>query len=341
MARYPYQSFIQDGNGRAIEDVTVTVYEADTTTLATIYAAKSGGTAITGSYVTTSASGYFLFYIDTVDYTEETFFDIVPTKSGYEFDTIEDVLVHGITGYQPIDDDLSLLAGITVAANQFLARSSAGNIAAKSITNFALSILDDANAAAVRATIGSSYSTSAEILTGTEATKAIAPDQLAAALFATIGDIPYASANLTPARLAKGEANLKMFMNAGKTAPEWAAGIKKVAFTRAMDAVTGDVSYTGAGFKPSFAVVIIGSDSGGWHDSIGFYDGSTYFVLTQYAADLSYGTASYMVMLSTNPGVTQQSAIGKTLDADGITLTWTRTGTPAATTASGCFLFFR
>lgn len=43
---------------------------------------------------------------------------------------------------------------IALAANQFLARSSAGNLAAKPITDFGLSLIDDADAAAARATLG-------------------------------------------------------------------------------------------------------------------------------------------------------------------------------------------
>lgn len=43
---------------------------------------------------------------------------------------------------------------LNIAANKFPARSSAGDIAAKDITDFALTILDDANAAATLATLG-------------------------------------------------------------------------------------------------------------------------------------------------------------------------------------------
>ncbi|MDD3875188.1 MAG: DUF1566 domain-containing protein, partial [Bacteroidales bacterium] len=43
---------------------------------------------------------------------------------------------------------------LSITANTFPARSSSGNIAAKPLTDFALTILDDANAAAVRTTIG-------------------------------------------------------------------------------------------------------------------------------------------------------------------------------------------
>ena len=39
----------------------------------------------------------------------------------------------------------------------------------------------------------------------------------------TAGDILYASANNTPARLGKGGASEVLTMNSGATAPEWAA----------------------------------------------------------------------------------------------------------------------
>jgi hypothetical protein len=43
---------------------------------------------------------------------------------------------------------------VAVAANKFLARSSSGNIAAKDITDFALTLLDDSTASAARTTLG-------------------------------------------------------------------------------------------------------------------------------------------------------------------------------------------
>lgn len=45
-------------------------------------------------------------------------------------------------------------ADLAIAANTFPARSSSGNIAAKPITDFGLSLVDDANAAAARTTLG-------------------------------------------------------------------------------------------------------------------------------------------------------------------------------------------
>lgn len=54
----------------------------------------------------------------------------------------------------PIGSGADTLSQVVFAANTFPARSSSGNLVAKPITDFALSILDDADAATVRATIG-------------------------------------------------------------------------------------------------------------------------------------------------------------------------------------------
>jgi len=60
MARFIYQGFTQDANGKIVVDCNVTVYEANTTTLATIYSAYAGGSAISGStIVSSSTTGYY------------------------------------------------------------------------------------------------------------------------------------------------------------------------------------------------------------------------------------------------------------------------------------------
>lgn len=78
-----------------------------------------------------------------------------------------------LAGKQPLDATLTALAGanwaanalpigsgadtvsqVSFAANTFPARSSAGNLVAKTITDFGLSLVDDANAAAGRVTLG-------------------------------------------------------------------------------------------------------------------------------------------------------------------------------------------
>lgn len=54
----------------------------------------------------------------------------------------------------PIGTGTDTLSQVAFAANRFPARASTGNLEAKTITDFALTILDDADAATVRTTIG-------------------------------------------------------------------------------------------------------------------------------------------------------------------------------------------
>ncbi|MFH0893965.1 MAG: hypothetical protein V2A54_05975 [Bacteroidota bacterium] len=176
--------------------------------------------------------------------------------------------------------------------------------------------------AAVRA-----LATAAEIITGTEATKGIAPDQLALALFATIGDIPYASANLTPAKLAKGAANLKMFMNAGATAPEWAAGISATNHTYDLATASGNQTLTGAGFTPAAAIVIFGL--GGHSSGIGIKSTVQAGLLIEYNAALHGVIGTAFINVSITAGNDQYCSL--TFNADGGVLAWTKDGTPTGT----------
>ncbi|MEN6619982.1 MAG: hypothetical protein ABFD50_00305 [Smithella sp.] len=173
---------------------------------------------------------------------------------------------------------------------------------------------------------GMSFATAAKIIAGIEPDEAIAPDQLAIALFHTKGAIPYASDVNTPASLAAGAANLKMFMNAGATAPEWAVGIKILSITRDLTASGGDVAYTGVGFKPSALIAISGSSSYGI--SVGFADAETPGV-----GILSYsgGYTTGVWLINSSSGAATAAAICKTTDADGFTLTWTKSGSPTGT----------
>ena len=69
------------------------------------------------------------------------------------------------------------------------------------------------------------------------------------------GDMYYRAASVL-ARLAKGAADFKLFMNAGATAPEWASGLNYIAISRDLAAVSGDVAYTGMGFKPTALICL-------------------------------------------------------------------------------------
>jgi len=168
--------------------------------------------------------------------------------------------------------------------------------------------------------------TAAEVLAGTEAAKAIAPDQLATALFAAISDIPYATAAGKPGKLTKGAADTKLFMNAGATAPEWASGVFIGTTTRDLTSISADVAYTGVGFKPSAIIAFsaVGGFLGIGMDNIttkgtGYLYGTTpvYEIGSSFLLKLIYTSGDY------------QTAIVKTFDADGFTLTWTKTLSPS------------
>jgi len=106
--------------------------------------------------------------IQDITFTFDTFGHVLTATVG-----VVDVAGALSGTYQPLDATLSALAAnnwaanalpigsgadtvaqVTFAANTFPARASTGNLVAKPITDFGLSLVDDANAAAARTTIG-------------------------------------------------------------------------------------------------------------------------------------------------------------------------------------------
>ena len=67
--------------------------------------------------------------------------------------TLYDSLNVGVS-YQPLDATLTALAGVTVAADKLVYATGADAFSTTDLSAFARTILDDANAAAVRTTIG-------------------------------------------------------------------------------------------------------------------------------------------------------------------------------------------
>lgn len=82
----------------------------------------------------------------------------------------------------PIGTGADTLSQVSFAANTFPARGSTGDLVAKTISDFALTILDDANAAAVRGTVGA-VNIAGDTLTGDLVLADVAPGSILSAGF--------------------------------------------------------------------------------------------------------------------------------------------------------------
>ena len=139
------------------------------------------------------------------------------------------------------------------------------------------------------------------------------------------------------ARLAKGTANFKMFMNVAGTAPEWAAGIKIGSFTRDLTAASGDVSITGVGFKPSNVIFISGWINNSF--AVGFDNGAS-AVHGVVASSCFHSTvASIRFLTSANTDATNGKI--KSLDSDGFTVTYTLSNSQSGQTGTIYYIAFR
>ena len=121
-------------------------------------------------------------------------------------------------------------------------------------------------------------------------------------------------------------ANLKLFGDAAGTGTEWAAGLKIGSFTRDTTAASGDVAYTGAGFKPAALIFFAGYSTEAV--SVGLSDVTIDACIIARTGRLSSAVAFYC---GNTDGSASQTAVVKSLDADGFTLTYTKTGSPSGT----------
>lgn len=150
---------------------------------------------------------------------------------------------------------------------------------------------------------------------------------MAKSLLTTAGDIIFATGSATPARLGM-TANQKLFANAAGTAPEWSGGFKIGNFTRDLTAATGDVSTTGVGFKPNLVIFFL-NVNGQFQFSIYFaVSASSHGGVNTSAAGIFYSGGYLRAYID---GSNYHQAVLKTMDTDGFTLTWTKTGSPTGT----------
>jgi len=151
------------------------------------------------------------------------------------------------------------------------------------------------------------------------------------------GDIIFASSAAQLSRLAHGNAGQVLQSGGHGADPSWAdppsLSCTMLTFSRALSDAGGDVAYTGFGFTPS-KLLVTAAREGSFAASWGIADeamaanclfaiGTYYFYQSQ-----GYGKLIYIGQVIS---ATYQSAIVRSYDPDGFTLTWTKTGSPSGT----------
>lgn len=145
-----------------------------------------------------------------------------------------------IQGKQPLDATLTALAGVTVAADKLIYATGADTFATTDITAFARSLLDDADAAAMRATLG----------LGSMAVQAANGVSISGGSIAGITDLAVADGGTGASNAADAQTNLDVPSRSGTGATgTWNISIGGNAAT----ATTADKLSTASGLAPSYA----------------------------------------------------------------------------------------
>lgn len=118
------------------------------------------------------------------------------------------------------------------------------------------------------------------------------------------------------------------------------------AFTYAMATASGNVSYTGIGFRPKAVLFLANVINGAVNaSSKGFDDGTSRFCLVEYTT--TGANAAFSVILTNSIYLFDDAgtanvakAVVNSFDVDGFTLAWTKVNTPGSTANIG-FLAFR
>jgi len=96
MARYHFQGRSRDTYGNVKQNLPITIYEANTSVPAIIYTAFTGGTSTSAApQISSDNYGYFDFYVDDADYSNNQYFDITSSEFTY---TYIDVIRQGPAG---------------------------------------------------------------------------------------------------------------------------------------------------------------------------------------------------------------------------------------------------
>lgn len=123
------------------------------------------------------------------------------------------------------------------------------------------------------------------------------------------------------------------FLKLSTIATTGGGSFKTKNFSRALNAASGDVSYTGIGFKPTVAIFICNLD-GQESISVGYDDGTAHACTAIYGNTGTYSTGGAIYAVN-SAGTAYQLGYVKSWDSDGFTITWLLFGSTAGTINCG------
>jgi len=110
--------------------------------------------------------------------------------------------------------------------------------------------------------------------------------------------------------------------------------------TRVTDAASGNVAYTGVGFTPRLVIFLMGRSGGAdVRMSVGVDNGTAHYAVSGDRGAADYTTihqfrSDASISWEENGTTTRQHGSITTLDSDGFTIAWTKTGAPNSITAN-------
>lgn len=146
---------------------------------------------------------------------------------------------------------------------------------------------------------------------------------------------------MTPLRVAEAIAALTPIPPAAGDMKYSDARVKVGYITRNFNSADANVAYTGVGFRPK-AIVFIAAHSGTSKTCIGFGDDTRGFMIRNENPNAagSWGGNTNVIDVYESAGNTAYAVI-KTMDVDGFTLTWAKTGTLTSVDTNIGYIAFR
>jgi hypothetical protein len=135
-----------------------------------------------------------------------------------------------------------------------------------------------------------------------------------------------ASAYVPTANLGSGTAGATNYLRGDQTwqtFSSYTASVKIGTFTKSLTNASGDEAYSSVGFQPKYIIFLSGSAN---YRTFGFSDASTHHCAYRNGDEDASSTSACIYFENGVNG--EYTGIVKSMDADGFTITWTKTSTP-------------